>query len=83
MAHRARVVDCSVANLSVSRNIGIRAAGGDIVAFIDDDALPEFDWLPQAMPAFDDPEVGGVGGDRVRPHRCRPAVPVQRGEPAR
>ena len=51
-----------LANLSVSRNIGIRAAAGDIVAFIDDDALPEADWLTQALQPFDDPGVGGVGG---------------------
>ncbi len=49
-------------NLSVSRNIGIRAAAGDLVAFIDDDALPEPEWLTQALPAFDDPEVAGAGG---------------------
>lgn len=57
-----RVVDCPVANLSVSRNLGIRAASGEVVAFIDDDALPEFDWLAQALPAFADPEVAAVGG---------------------
>ncbi len=51
-----------LANLSVSRNIGIRAAAGDIVAFIDDDALPESDWLVQALEPFEDPGVGGVGG---------------------
>jgi glycogen synthase len=64
-ADRVRVECCPVANLSVSRNIGIRAAAGEIVAFIDDDALPEFDWLTQALEGFDnDPhrEVGGVGG---------------------
>jgi hypothetical protein len=57
-----KLAHCPVANLSISRNIGIRAAAGEIVAFIDDDALPEFDWLTQALPAFDDPEVAGVGG---------------------
>lgn len=51
-----------LANLAISRNIGIRAAAGDVVAFVDDDALPEPCWLAQALPAFDDPEVGGVGG---------------------
>ncbi len=57
-----RVAQNPLPNLSVSRNLGIRASAGDVVAFIDDDALPEFCWLDQAIPAFDDPEVGGVGG---------------------
>jgi glycogen synthase len=57
-----KAVDNPAANLSISRNIGIRASAGDIVAFIDDDALPEPAWLEQAVPAFDDPEVAGVGG---------------------
>jgi glycosyltransferase involved in cell wall biosynthesis/GT2 family glycosyltransferase len=59
---RIRLDDCPVPNLSVSRNIGIRASAGDIIAFIDDDALPEFDWLNQALVAFDDDGVAGVGG---------------------
>jgi glycogen synthase len=57
-----KIVRNPQANLAVSRNIGIRASAGDIVAFIDDDALPETCWLSQALPAFDDDEVGGVGG---------------------
>lgn len=57
-----RVVANPLANLSISRNLGIRAAAGDLIAFIDDDALPEPSWLEQIVPAFDDPEVAGVGG---------------------
>lgn len=57
-----RVVDNPRANLSSSRNLGIRASAGELVAFIDDDALPEPGWLEQVVPYFDDPEVAGAGG---------------------
>ena len=49
-------------NLSVSRNIGIRLAAGDIVAFIDDDAIPDPMWLDDIVSMYDDPSVGGAGG---------------------
>jgi glycosyltransferase involved in cell wall biosynthesis/GT2 family glycosyltransferase len=57
-----RVGKCDVANLSVSRNIGICMAQGDIVAFIDDDAIPEPEWLTQLAGAYVDPMVGAAGG---------------------
>jgi len=53
---------CDVANLSVSRNVGICMAKGDIIAFIDDDAIPEPEWLTQLAEAYGDPMVGAVGG---------------------
>ena len=31
--------------LSVARNFGIKSANGEIIAFIDQDAIPEIDWL--------------------------------------
>jgi len=59
---RIRAGTCPVANLSVSRNIGICMAQGDVVAFIDDDAIPEPEWLSQMAQAYADPIVGAVGG---------------------
>lgn len=53
---------CPEPNLSMSRNIGIRAAAGDVVAFIDDDGVPDSMWLKRLTPAYDDPSVGGAGG---------------------
>ena len=57
-----RVGCCDQRNLSVSRNVGIAMAAGDLVAFIDDDAVPDEDWLAQAVAAFDREEVAGAGG---------------------
>ncbi|MEX0671662.1 MAG: FkbM family methyltransferase [Pirellulales bacterium] len=57
-----RLAQCPLANISVSRNIGIRMARGDIVAFLDDDAVAEPEWLDRLVAAYRDPEVGGVGG---------------------
>jgi glycosyltransferase involved in cell wall biosynthesis len=54
-------------NLSISRNIGIELAAGDIVAFIDDDTIPYDDWLQTLMDAYDGvPEkVAGIGGSTI------------------
>lgn len=63
-AHAAqiRVGTCTQRNLSISRNVGIVMARGDFIAFIDDDAVPDEDWLVDAIAAFDSDEVAGVGG---------------------
>ena len=49
-------------HLSKSRNIGIEAAAGEVVAFIDDDAIPEPRWLEDLVAAYDAAEIAGVGG---------------------
>ncbi len=61
-AGRIKVGRCSDRNLSRSRNIGIRMAAGDLVAFIDDDAYPDPAWLDDLAAGFDSPEVAAVGG---------------------
>ena len=40
-----RLIRCPVKNLSISRNLGLSAALGRYIAFIDDDASPEPGWL--------------------------------------
>ena len=57
-----KALDCDEANLSVSRNVGIAAAAGDFICFMDDDAAPHPQWLKRLAVAYRDPEVGGVGG---------------------
>lgn len=52
--------------LSGARNTGLAAAGGDVVAFLDDDAVAEPDWLTRLLDPYRDPAVVAVGGV-VRP----------------
>ena len=61
-ASQIRVGSCAQRNLSISRNVGIEMARGEFVAFIDDDAVPDEDWLADAITAFDSDEIAGVGG---------------------
>jgi len=49
-------------NISAARNRGLTLASGDLVAFIDDDSVPEPSWLDHLCAPFDDPRVVAAGG---------------------
>jgi glycosyltransferase involved in cell wall biosynthesis len=51
-------------NLSKSRNLGIELSDGDIVAFIDDDALPFDNWIENILRAYNERPLttAGLGG---------------------
>lgn len=51
--------------LSGARNTGLLAAKGGIVAFLDDDAIAETDWLAAIAAQFASPFTLGVGGPIV------------------
>jgi GT2 family glycosyltransferase len=48
--------------LSGARNSGMAVATGDILAFMDEDAVAAPDWLAQLVSAYSDDQVLGVGG---------------------
>jgi len=48
--------------LSGARNTGVAHAVGVVVAFLDDDARAEPDWLERLAAAYSSPSVVGVGG---------------------
>ena len=51
--------------LSGARNTAISAATGNIIAFIDEDAAADRDWLKLLNQNFADPRVLGVGGSII------------------
>jgi glycosyltransferase involved in cell wall biosynthesis len=56
------VENCERRGLSGARNTGTAIATGDVVAFLDDDATAEPDWLDRLLTPYSDPQVIGVGG---------------------
>jgi O-antigen biosynthesis protein len=52
--------------LSRARNSGARAAEGEVVAYIDDDAVADRDWLSHHSAVLEDPHLGATTG-RVFP----------------
>jgi len=61
-------------SLTESRQIGLDAAFGDVVAFLDDDAFASAGWCAALRRAYGEPDVGGVGG-RVRSPNLAPPPP--------
>ena len=57
--------------LSGARNTGVSIAQGDVVAFLDDDAVADPDWLKFVADSYTDPAVIGVGG-QILPNWQKP-----------
>jgi cellulose synthase/poly-beta-1,6-N-acetylglucosamine synthase-like glycosyltransferase len=66
--------NASKAGLSSSRNLGVREAEGDVLAFVDDDVIISPDWAEQVMATFADGTAIGMTG---------PALPLWQDESMR
>jgi glycosyltransferase involved in cell wall biosynthesis len=64
--HDIEIVLTAKRGLSNARNAGVMKASGDIVAFIDDDAVADQEWLERLVKNYEDTDVLSVGG-LVRP----------------
>jgi O-antigen biosynthesis protein len=53
--------------LSAARNLGWKESRGDIVAYIDDDAFPDPNWLDYIVRAFETGDYAAVGGPNLPP----------------
>ncbi|MDA0810909.1 MAG: glycosyltransferase [Verrucomicrobia bacterium] len=65
---RVRYIKQKHAGLSAARNLGANKANGEILAYTDDDCMPDRDWLAHLALAFQrDPELAAVGGPNLPP----------------
>ncbi|WP_407493958.1 glycosyltransferase family 2 protein [Pseudooceanicola sp. MF1-13] len=62
MEDQVKTVAFADPNISLARNVGIAIAAGELVAFIDDDAVPEPTWLNHLTAPFADMSVAAAGG---------------------
>jgi GT2 family glycosyltransferase len=65
--HGARVISTPNRGLSAARNTGLQAARGAIVAYVDDDARPDPDWLTYLVGTFERTRHAAVGGPNLPP----------------
>jgi O-antigen biosynthesis protein len=66
-ANGYRLIRTQNAGLSSARNTGLHAANGEIVAYLDDDAYPDADWLKYLALSFLRGDYVGVGGPNIPP----------------
>ena len=59
---RVKTAICTEANISKARNMGIDLAAGDIIAFIDDDAIAEPTWLARLVAPLSGSNIAASGG---------------------
>jgi GT2 family glycosyltransferase len=58
--------------LSGARNAGVAQANGELIVFLDDDAVPQAGWLNELASPFTDPDVIGTGGTAAPAWETRP-----------
>jgi len=64
---RVKIIPSGNVGPAEKRDLGVKKSAGEIIAFIDDDAYPEKDWLKNSLKFFQNPEIAAVGGPNLTP----------------
>ncbi len=64
---KIRIIASGKVGPAEKRDLALKYASGKILAFLDDDAYPQPDWLKKMVPLFRDGNVAGVGGPAITP----------------
>jgi len=64
---KARIIPTGTMGPAEKRDLALKYANGEILAFLDDDAYPTPEWLNHVVDNFNDPEVAAVGGPAITP----------------
>src|SRR5947209_20404324 len=59
--YRVRVINTENGGLARARNVGMQAATGEVVAYLDDDAQPDPDWLQHLVTALERGNYAEIG----------------------
>ncbi len=62
-----RIIPTGSMGPAEKRNRGMEEAGGEILAFLDDDTYPSKDWLKNSLRHFEKEDIAAVGGPAVTP----------------
>ena len=66
---RVRIIPSGRVSPAVKRDLGATHSRYPFLAFIDDDAYPDVDWLKQAAKFFARDEIAAIGGPAVTPRQ--------------
>jgi glycosyltransferase involved in cell wall biosynthesis len=76
-----RVVHSVEVGVVPAENAALQVAGGEILLFIDDDAVAPPDWVERHLAHYADATVGAVGGPAVNHHPDGTPLPKRSAEP--
>lgn len=64
---KIKIIESGEVGPAKKRDIGAREAKGEILAFIDDDAYPDKNWLQKARKIFENKDIDALGGPNLTP----------------